>query len=100
MRSSGLGVRRRRQAARVLFGNGQSGESESGLDLQTLGFTIVAERFNYWRYLSHFRSIHRGAFFTQLRTTTVRKLLHTPTRGAFSAPYTRPMARRADCSTT
>ena len=50
--------------------------SESGLDLQqTSGFTIVAERLNYWRYVSHFRSIHRGAFFAQLRTTTVRKLL-------------------------
>lgn len=29
--------------------------SESGLDLQqTAGFTIVAERLNYWRYISHF----------------------------------------------
>ena len=50
--------------------------SDSGLDLQqTSGFTVVAERLNYWRFISHFRSIHRGAFFAQLRTTTVRKLL-------------------------
>lgn len=34
--------------------------SESGLDLQqNAGFTIVAERLNYWRFISHFRSIHR-----------------------------------------
>lgn len=63
--------------------------SESGLDLQqTSGFTIVAERLNYWRYLSHFRSIHRGAFFTQLRTTTVRKLL--PDSWGFLCPVHTP----------
>ena len=45
--------------------------SESGLDLQqTAGFVITGERLNFWRYVSHFRSIHRGAFFMQLRTTT------------------------------
>lgn len=50
--------------------------TQSGLDLQqTSGFTIVAERLNYLRYVSHFRSVHRGAYFAQLRTTTVRKLL-------------------------
>ena len=63
--------------------------SESGLDLQqTAGFTIVAERLNYWRYLSHFRSIHRGAFFAQLRTTTVRKLL--PDSWGFLCPVHTP----------
>jgi hypothetical protein len=35
----------------------------------------VAERLNFLRYLSHFRSVHRGAFFAEIRTTTVRKLL-------------------------
>lgn len=50
--------------------------SPSGLDLQqTSGFTIVAEKLNWQRYISHFRSIHRGAFFAELKTTTVRKLL-------------------------
>ena len=34
-----------------------------------------AQRLNFWRFVSHFQSIHRGAFFMQLRTTTVRKLL-------------------------
>lgn len=50
--------------------------SGSGLDLmQTSGFTIVAERLNYFRYLAHYRSIHRGQFFTTMKTTDVRKLL-------------------------
>jgi DNA-directed RNA polymerase I subunit RPA2 len=50
--------------------------SPSGLDLQqTTGYTIVAEKLNFYRYLSHFRCIHRGAFFAELKTTTVRKLL-------------------------
>ena len=63
--------------------------SETGLDLQqTAGFTIVAERLNFWRYISHFRSIHRGAFFTQLRTTTVRKLL--PDSWGFLCPVHTP----------
>jgi len=50
--------------------------SPTGLDLQQAsGFTIVAEKINWQRYISHFRSIHRGAFFAELKTTTVRKLL-------------------------
>ena len=27
------------------------------------------------RYMSHFQSVHRGQFFTTMKTTTVRKLL-------------------------
>lgn len=50
--------------------------SPTGLDLQqAAGFTIVAEKLNWYRYLSHFRCIHRGAFFADQKTTTVRKLL-------------------------
>ena len=50
--------------------------SPTGLDLQqAAGFTIVAEKLNWYRYISHFRCIHRGAFFAELKTTTVRKLL-------------------------
>ncbi|KZV83867.1 hypothetical protein EXIGLDRAFT_777160 [Exidia glandulosa HHB12029] len=46
--------------------------SPSGLDLQQAsGFTIVAEKLNWHRYISHFRCIHRGAFFAELKTTTV-----------------------------
>lgn len=50
--------------------------SPSGLDLQQVsGFTVVAEKINFYRFISHFRMVHRGSFFTQLKTTTVRKLL-------------------------
>ena len=42
---------------------------------QFKGLTILADRVNYHRYFSHFCSIHRGHFFTEIRTTTVRKLL-------------------------
>ena len=27
------------------------------------------------RFLSHFRAIHRGAYFAEMKTTAVRKLL-------------------------
>ncbi|KAF8076706.1 hypothetical protein FPV67DRAFT_1472397 [Lyophyllum atratum] len=51
--------------------------SPTGLDLQQAsGFTIVAEKLNWQRYISHFRCIHRGAFFAELKTTTVRKLFY------------------------
>lgn len=63
--------------------------SVSGLDQQQAsGFTIVAEKLNYLRYISHFRSIHRGAFFTELRTTTVRKL--TPESWGYLCPVHTP----------
>lgn len=66
--------------------------SPSGLDLQqTNGFTVLAEKLNFYRFVSHFRCVHRGSFFAQLKTTTVRKLLpeswgylcpvHTPDGG-------------------
>jgi len=63
--------------------------STSGLDLQqTSGFTIVAEKINFYRFLSHFRMIHRGSFFAQLKTTTVRKLL--PESWGFLCPVHTP----------
>ena len=43
--------------------------------LQVAGYSVVADKLNYYRYLSHFRCVHRGAFFAQMRTTAVRKLL-------------------------
>ena len=50
--------------------------SPSGLDLQQVsGFTVVAEKINFYRFISHFRMVHRGSFFAQLKTTTVRRLL-------------------------
>ncbi|KAJ8588929.1 beta and beta-prime subunits of DNA dependent RNA-polymerase [Rhizopogon salebrosus TDB-379] len=63
--------------------------SPSGLDLQQAsGFTIVAEKLNWLRYISHFRCIHRGAFFAELKTTTVRKLL--PEAWGFLCPVHTP----------
>mmetsp|Transcript_20722 Transcript_20722/g.61817 ORF Transcript_20722/g.61817 Transcript_20722/m.61817 type:complete len:724 (-) Transcript_20722:1079-3250(-) len=63
--------------------------SSSGLDLQqTTGFAIIAERLNKWRYLSHFRSVHRGQFFTTMKTTSVRKLL--PDSWGFLCPAHTP----------
>jgi DNA-directed RNA polymerase I subunit RPA2 len=63
--------------------------SPSGLDLQqTSGYTVVAEKLNFLRYISHFRAVHRGAFFAQLKTTAVRKLL--PESWGFLCPVHTP----------
>ncbi len=63
--------------------------SKSGLGLsQSSGFTIVADKLNYLRFLSHFRSVHRGAYFTEIRTTTIRKLL--PESWGFLCPIHTP----------
>jgi DNA-directed RNA polymerase I subunit RPA2 len=63
--------------------------SQSGMDLmQVSGFTVVAERLNVFRYLSHFQSVHRGQFFTTMKTTTVRKLL--PESWGFLCPVHTP----------
>jgi DNA-directed RNA polymerase I subunit RPA2 len=51
-------------------------KSRTGLDLmQSNGFSIIADKLNNMRFLSHFRSIHRGGYFAEMKTTTVRKLL-------------------------
>mmetsp|Transcript_1430 Transcript_1430/g.1921 ORF Transcript_1430/g.1921 Transcript_1430/m.1921 type:complete len:1240 (+) Transcript_1430:30-3749(+) len=63
--------------------------STSGLDLmQVSGFTIVAERLNFLRYCAHFRSVHRGQFFMEMKTTAVRKLL--PDQWGFLCPVHTP----------
>ncbi|KAM3488671.1 hypothetical protein MY3957_008023 [Beauveria namnaoensis] len=63
--------------------------SPSGLDLQQVaGFTVVAEKLNFLRFIAHFRMVHRGAFFAQLKTTTVRKLL--PESWGFMCPVHTP----------
>lgn len=63
--------------------------SKSGLDLsQSTGYTVVAERLNWFRYLSHFRSVHRGAYFAEIRTTAVRKLM--PESWGFMCPVHTP----------
>lgn len=63
--------------------------SPTGLDLQqSSGFTLIAEKLNFYRYISHFRCVHRGAFFAELKTTTVRKLL--PEAWGFLCPVHTP----------
>ncbi|TGO50342.1 hypothetical protein BOTNAR_0396g00060 [Botryotinia narcissicola] len=63
--------------------------SPTGLDLQqTSGFTVVAEKINFLRFIAHFRMINRGSFFAQLKTTTVRKLL--PESWGFMCPVHTP----------
>ena len=64
-------------------------QSRTGMDLQqTSGFTIIADKLNAFRYMSHFRSVHRGAYFTEMKTTTVRKLL--PETWGFLCPVHTP----------
>eukprot|EP00271_Cylindrocystis_brebissonii_P006048 TRINITY_DN18592_c0_g1_i1.p1 TRINITY_DN18592_c0_g1~~TRINITY_DN18592_c0_g1_i1.p1 ORF type:complete len:1240 (+),score=272.61 TRINITY_DN18592_c0_g1_i1:100-3819(+) len=76
------------QAVEMMLSTGNLA-SPSGLDLQQVsGFTVVAEKLNFLRYLSHFRSVHRGAYFAQLRTTAVRKLL--PESWGFMCPVHTP----------
>lgn len=55
---------------------------------QITGLSVVAEKLNYWRYISHFRSIHRGAMFAEMRTTVARKLL--PESWGFLCPVNTP----------
>ncbi|OMH85234.1 putative DNA-directed RNA polymerase I subunit RPA2 [Zancudomyces culisetae] len=63
--------------------------SRSGMDMQqTSGFTVIAEKLNFLRYLSHFQCVHRGSFFAELKTTTVRKLL--PESWGFLCPVHTP----------
>ena len=63
--------------------------SPTGLDLQqTSGLTVVAEKINFYRFISHFRMVHRGSFFAEMKTTTVRKLL--PESWGFLCPVHTP----------
>lgn len=63
--------------------------SRDGLGLmQTRGFAVLADKLNFMRYISHFRAVHRGSFFTEMRTTAVRKLL--PEAWGFLCPVHTP----------
>lgn len=55
---------------------------------QHKGLTIVAENINRMRYMSHFKAIHRGSFFAQMRTTDARQLL--PDAWGFVCPVHTP----------
>ena len=62
------------QNFRYLIATGNM-RSSSGLGLQQVaGLVVGAEKINWARFYSHFRSIHRGAFFQEMRTTSPRKL--------------------------
>jgi DNA-directed RNA polymerase beta subunit len=63
--------------------------SSTGLDLmQVSGYSVVADKLNFLRFTSHFRSVHRGQFFAEMKTTTVRKLL--PENWGFLCPVHTP----------
>ena len=63
--------------------------SRTGLGLmQDKGLTIMAENINRMRYMSHFRAVHRGSFFQEMRTTEVRALL--PDAWGFICPVHTP----------
>lgn len=63
--------------------------SRTGLDLkQQVGYSIGAERLNNMRYISHFRSVHKGQFFQTMKTTQPRKLL--PESWGFFCPVHTP----------
>jgi len=63
--------------------------SNTGLGLmQSRGFSVIADKLNFYRYISHFRAVHRGSFFTEMRTTSVRKLL--PEAWGFLCPVHTP----------
>lgn len=55
---------------------------------QTSGFNISIERNNYSRFLSFFRSIHRGKYFTTLKSTSGRKLM--PSNWGYLCPIHTP----------
>uniref|UniRef100_A0A146LJQ4 DNA-directed RNA polymerase subunit beta n=1 Tax=Lygus hesperus TaxID=30085 RepID=A0A146LJQ4_LYGHE len=63
--------------------------SPSGLGLlQETGLVIIAENINRMRYMSHFKAVHRGSFFQDMRTTEARQLL--PDAWGFICPVHTP----------
>ncbi|CAA9996814.1 unnamed protein product [Nesidiocoris tenuis] len=71
----------RRQADAIRKGHGSGASYAQGL-------VIIAENINRMRYMSHFRAVHRGAFFTTMRTTEARQLL--PDAWGFICPVHTP----------
>ncbi|XP_043221726.1 DNA-directed RNA polymerase I subunit RPA2-like [Amphibalanus amphitrite] len=53
-----------------------------------VGLSVPAEKISYTRYMSHFRTIHRGSFFSTMRTTAVRQML--PEAWGFICPVHTP----------
>uniref|UniRef100_A0A182Q1G0 DNA-directed RNA polymerase subunit beta n=1 Tax=Anopheles farauti TaxID=69004 RepID=A0A182Q1G0_9DIPT len=61
--------------------------NEMGL-MQETGLVVIAENINRMRYMSHFRAVHRGSFFVEMRTTEARQLL--PDAWGFICPVHTP----------
>ncbi|PAA58828.1 hypothetical protein BOX15_Mlig032808g2 [Macrostomum lignano] len=62
--------------------------SQSLLLLQNTGLVVPGDNINRLRFAAHFRAVHRGAFFTEMRTTAVRRLL--PETWGFICPVHTP----------
>lgn len=62
-----------REMIRFLSVGNIRAQSTAGLRQDT-SFSVIAEKINYYRFLSHFRAVHRGSFFMEMRTTECRKL--------------------------
>ncbi|KPM05263.1 DNA-directed RNA polymerase I subunit RPA2-like protein [Sarcoptes scabiei] len=63
--------------------------SKTGLGLmQNAGMAVKAEKINFWRFLAHFRSVHRGQYFNEMKTTACRKLY--PEAWGFLCPVHTP----------
>eukprot|EP00746_Dinoflagellata_sp_MGD_P158454 gnl/MRDRNA2_/MRDRNA2_86477_c0_seq1.p1 gnl/MRDRNA2_/MRDRNA2_86477_c0~~gnl/MRDRNA2_/MRDRNA2_86477_c0_seq1.p1 ORF type:complete len:1158 (-),score=-4.77 gnl/MRDRNA2_/MRDRNA2_86477_c0_seq1:55-3315(-) len=55
---------------------------------QNSGYTVAAERFNFYRFISHFRSFHKGSKFTDVRETSIRRVF--PDMWGFVCPVDTP----------
>lgn len=62
-----------REIIRFLSVGNIRAQSTVGLRQDT-SFSVIAEKINYYRFISHFRAVHRGSFFMEMRTTECRKL--------------------------
>jgi DNA-directed RNA polymerase I subunit RPA2 len=56
--------------------------------LQKTGFSVVADRVNFQRFLAHFYCVHRGQYFMDLRSSEFRKL--KPETWGFICPVHTP----------
>lgn len=55
---------------------------------QSTGLSVPADNVNFLRLAAQFRAVHRGAVFTEMRTTGVRRLL--PEAWGFLCPVHTP----------
>lgn len=62
-----------KEMIRFLSVGSMKAQSTVGLRQDT-SFSVIAEKINFYRFISHFRAVHRGSFFMEMRTTECRKL--------------------------